>query len=90
MKALQAKYPEDLFELTISRISDGWRVKCSDCPGKVRTLLHSLWWMFFNYVRLQLYTPGPNETLGNFEVHLKNRQHRMKVIDRLNFTATAN
>lgn len=27
----------------------------------------------------QLYTPGPAETLANFEVHLKNRLHRSKV-----------
>lgn len=31
----------------------------------------------------QLYTPGPGETLTNYEVHLKNRQHRQKVNSRL-------
>ena len=31
----------------------------------------------------QHYTPGPGETLQNFEVHLKNRQHRAKVNARL-------
>lgn len=27
----------------------------------------------------KLYTPGPDTTVGNFEVHLKNRLHREKV-----------
>jgi SWI/SNF-related matrix-associated actin-dependent regulator of chromatin subfamily B protein 1 len=27
----------------------------------------------------KLYTPGPGMTVENFEVHLKNRQHREKV-----------
>lgn len=31
----------------------------------------------------QLYTPGPGETLQNYEVHLKNRLHRQKVNTRL-------
>lgn len=32
---------------------------------------------------MQLYTPGPAETLSNYEVHLKNRQHRLRVNERL-------
>ncbi|KAJ3937206.1 MAG: hypothetical protein NXY57DRAFT_736111 [Lentinula lateritia] len=31
----------------------------------------------------KLYKPGPGETLSNFEVHLKNRQHRQRVDDRV-------
>ncbi|CAK7227986.1 SWI/SNF chromatin-remodeling complex subunit [Sporothrix bragantina] len=31
----------------------------------------------------KLYTPGPETTVGNFEVHLKNRFHREKVDQRL-------
>lgn len=31
----------------------------------------------------KLYTPGPAETLSNFEVHLKNRSHRANVTARL-------
>lgn len=30
-----------------------------------------------------MYTPGPGETLSNYYVHLKNRQHRQRVNDRL-------
>jgi hypothetical protein len=32
---------------------------------------------------MQLYTPGPQETLTNFEVHLRNRQHRHRVNSRI-------
>lgn len=39
---------------------------------------------------LQLYTPGPGESLQNYEVHLKNRQHRSKVNQRLNGNGNAN
>ena len=31
----------------------------------------------------KLYTPGPDTTVGNFEVHIKNRQHREKVAARV-------
>jgi SWI/SNF-related matrix-associated actin-dependent regulator of chromatin subfamily B member 1 len=31
----------------------------------------------------KLYTPGPDTTVTNFEVHLKNRQHREKVDNRV-------
>lgn len=31
----------------------------------------------------KLYTPGPEESLTNFEIHLKNRQHRANVTARL-------
>lgn len=38
----------------------------------------------------KLYTPGPEMTVGNFEVHLKNRFHREKVDQRLAREAAAN
>lgn len=31
----------------------------------------------------KLYTPGPNMTVDNFEVHLRNRQHKERVEERL-------
>lgn len=41
-------------------------------------------WMYLPRIRChdcpgKLYTPGPEATVGNFEVHLKNRQHRERV-----------
>nr|BAM72038.1 Snf5 [Coprinopsis cinerea] len=37
----------------------------------------------------KLYTPGPGETLNNYEVHLKNRLHRQRVNERLSGNAPA-
>jgi len=67
IQVMQAKYPDDRFELSLRQLHGAnpeWRIRCRDCPGK-------------------LYTPGPGETLLNYEVHLKNRQHRQRVNDRL-------
>ncbi|TCD69938.1 SWI/SNF chromatin-remodeling complex subunit [Steccherinum ochraceum] len=68
MAAMQAKYPDDRFEIILKPVPTSptpeWRIKCKDCPGK-------------------LYTPGPGESLQNYEVHLKNRQHRHKVTQRI-------
>ncbi|KAG8746893.1 SWI/SNF chromatin-remodeling complex subunit [Ceratobasidium sp. 423] len=38
----------------------------------------------------KLYTPGPDQTLSNFEVHLKNRAHRANVNKRVAAEAAAN
>lgn len=35
----------------------------------------------------KLYTPGPGMTVDNFEVHLRNRQHKERVDERLAKTA---
>jgi hypothetical protein len=35
----------------------------------------------------KLYTPGPGMTVDNFEVHLRNRQHKERVEERLTKTA---
>ncbi|KAJ7337370.1 hypothetical protein DFH08DRAFT_705706 [Mycena albidolilacea] len=37
----------------------------------------------------KLYTPGPGETLSNYEVHLKNRLHRQRVNDRMGGNSVA-
>lgn len=34
----------------------------------------------------KLYTPGPGMTVDNFEVHLRNRQHKERVEERLSKT----
>jgi SWI/SNF-related matrix-associated actin-dependent regulator of chromatin subfamily B protein 1 len=53
-------------------------------PGQYDTVK----WMYLPRIRCmdcpgKLYTPGPEETVGNFEVHLKNRGHREKVDARI-------
>lgn len=37
----------------------------------------------------KLYTPGPDTTVGNFEVHIKNRLHRERVTARVEAAAAA-
>jgi SWI/SNF-related matrix-associated actin-dependent regulator of chromatin subfamily B protein 1 len=37
--AMNAKYPDDMFEIAMRTAPSGeqeWRVRCLDCPGKVR------------------------------------------------------
>ena len=68
-----------------------WRIRCLDCPGKVRLPNSGL--VVFSVslgvscVSLprssQLYNLGPGETLTNFAVHFKNRQHRANVEARI-------
>jgi len=68
--AMNAKYPDDRFEIAMRTAPSGeqeWRVRCLDCPGK-------------------LYIPG--DGMSNFEVHLKNRNHRARVAERVGSTRT--
>lgn len=85
MQAMQAKWSNDKFEVILRKVNSAatpeWRIKCLDCPGKVKrpSPLH-FWFLILS----QLYTPGPGETLTNYEVHLRNRLHRQRVNDRIN------
>lgn len=87
MAEMLAKYPEDKFDIILRRANPAapheWRVKCLDCPGKVRRHAAKAQHTLSNPCA-QLYTPGPGETLSNYEVHLKNRQHRARVAGRVN------
>ncbi|KAJ7594039.1 hypothetical protein C8J56DRAFT_777796 [Mycena floridula] len=64
----QAKYPNDNFEVALRRVSPA-------VPPE--------WRIRCVDCPGKLYKPGPVETLSNFEVHLKNRQHRQRVDDRV-------
>ena len=89
---MRAKYPTDRFEVTLRKVNatstPEWRIKCQDCPGKVREnglnfeSQKRFLFLFFKKKK-QLYTPGPGETLSNYEVHLKNRMHRQRVNERV-------
>jgi len=65
---LKARYPDDRFEV-IMRFNGG---------------VERGWRVACFDCPGKLYTTGPNETLNNYEVHLKNRQHRLKVNIRAN------
>ncbi|KAH8895025.1 SNF5-like protein [Thozetella sp. PMI_491] len=84
LKNLLKQYPSDSFE-SIMRYSAVDKdtgtpvqiVQGKEAPPNVK---------FMHLPRIRchdcpgkLYTPGPEMTVGNFEVHLKNRQHREKV-----------
>ena len=95
VQEMQTKYPDDLFEVILRRMNHmpnpEWRIRCTDCPGKVSTIRHpeAAFWGTNQTDALKLYTPGPGETLTNYEVHLKNRQHRAKVNARVNNTSAS-
>ncbi|EJD02050.1 SNF5-domain-containing protein [Fomitiporia mediterranea MF3/22] len=65
---MQARYPDDRFEIILRKQNNG-----NQPEWRVKCL----------DCPGKLYTPGPGESLSNFEVHLKNRQHRAKVHGRL-------
>lgn len=67
LQGLRSKYPHDRFEPVM-------RTKNPAQPE---------WRMRCLDCPGKLYTPGPAETLANFEVHLKNRSHRANVAARL-------
>ncbi|KAL0578552.1 SWI/SNF chromatin-remodeling complex subunit [Marasmius crinis-equi] len=69
MQATQSKYPNDKFEIALRKMSPG-----SEAEWRIKCI----------DCPGKLYKPGPGETLSNFEVHLKNRQHRQRVDERSN------
>ncbi|MCJ1390135.1 SWI/SNF chromatin-remodeling complex subunit [Xylographa bjoerkii] len=89
LTALRVKYPLDSFEgfmryTAVSTVTDLPISLRPDAPPPPDT-------RFYYYPRIRckdcpgkLYTPGPLMTVENFEVHLKNRNHRDKVARRMN------
>ncbi|KAI6038612.1 SNF5-domain-containing protein [Pisolithus marmoratus] len=69
MHDLQAKYPDDKFEAILRK----------PAPKAVPE-----WRIKCLDCPGKLYNPGPGDTLSNYEVHLRNRQHRSRVNNRLN------
>ncbi|KAL4072221.1 hypothetical protein J3A83DRAFT_4092750 [Scleroderma citrinum] len=66
---LQAKYPDDRFEAILRK----------PAPKAAPE-----WRIKCLDCPGKLYNPGPGDTLSNYEVHLRNRQHRLRVNNRLN------
>ncbi|KAF5348011.1 hypothetical protein D9758_010011 [Tetrapyrgos nigripes] len=67
---MHAKYPNDELQVTLRKFKSG-----NASPE---------WRIKCVDCPGKLYKPGPGKTLSNFEVHLKNRQHRQRVNDRVN------
>ncbi|KAJ7507204.1 SNF5-domain-containing protein [Mycena galericulata] len=68
MQEMQAKYKSDRFEVILRKVNSA-----STPEWRIKCL----------DCPGKLYQPGPNETLANYEVHLKNRLHRQRVNDRM-------
>lgn len=72
---LRSKYPHDLFELRPKASSAALAASAGPPVPE--------WRIRCTDCPGKLYTPGPGESLNNFEVHLKNRSHRANVATRL-------
>ncbi|KAJ7628439.1 SNF5-domain-containing protein [Roridomyces roridus] len=68
LQAMQAKWENDKFEITLRKVNPS-----STPEWRIKCL----------DCPGKLYQPGPNETLSNYEVHLRNRLHRQRVNDRM-------
>ncbi|KAF8452521.1 hypothetical protein L210DRAFT_3617819 [Boletus edulis BED1] len=71
--SLQAKYPDDRFEAILRKSSPR-----ATPEWRIKCL----------DCPGKLYNPGPGDSLSNYEVHLKNRQHRLRVSSRLKGTSS--
>ncbi|ESZ92140.1 hypothetical protein SBOR_7471 [Sclerotinia borealis F-4128] len=88
LTTLHQQYPNDRFEgmMRYSAVSMASETPVpAPQPG---TNPEGIKWMYLPRIRChdcpgKLYTPGPDTTVGNFEVHLKNKGHREKVNLRL-------
>ncbi|KAF7857288.1 hypothetical protein EAF04_009529 [Stromatinia cepivora] len=88
LTALHQQYPNDRFEgmMRYSAVSISSETPVPAPPPG--TTPEGIKWMYLPRIRChdcpgKLYTPGPDTTVGNFEVHLKNKGHREKVNLRL-------
>ncbi|RAL60535.1 hypothetical protein DID88_009731 [Monilinia fructigena] len=88
LTTLHQQYPNDRFEgmMRYSAVSISSETPVPAPP--VGTTPEGIKWMYLPRIRChdcpgKLYTPGPDTTVGNFEVHLKNKGHREKVNFRL-------
>nr|CDI55247.1 related to SNF5-component of SWI/SNF transcription activator complex [Melanopsichium pennsylvanicum 4] len=70
--ALKARYPNDRFE-----------IQQRPRPAGVAAPLAPEWRVRCLDCPGKLYTPGPDESLNNFEIHLRNRLHRANVNKRV-------
>ncbi|EPQ51859.1 SNF5-domain-containing protein [Gloeophyllum trabeum ATCC 11539] len=74
MQAMRERYPQDRFETILKKLNPN-----ASPEWRIKCL----------DCPGKLYTPGPGETLSNYEVHLKNRQHRQRVTNRVNESSTS-
>lgn len=89
LRELQKQHPNDLFEGVMRYCAINTKTDTPvQMPQGGKELPPDLEFVYLARIRCldctgKLYTPGPETTVGNFEVHLKNRQHREKVTMRV-------
>jgi SWI/SNF-related matrix-associated actin-dependent regulator of chromatin subfamily B member 1 len=89
LATLQQTYPNDSFEAFMKYTGVNIDTNAPIPPEKVPIPAPAnISFFFLPRIRChdcpgKLYTPGPGETTDNFEIHLKNRQHREKVEKRV-------
>ncbi|KUJ19584.1 SNF5-domain-containing protein, partial [Mollisia scopiformis] len=94
LNALLTQYPNDRFEgvMRYSAVNTTTEAPTAQPPAG-QPIPDNVKFMYLPRIRCQdcpgkLYTPGPETTVGNFEVHLKNRQHRERVEARVASSST--
>lgn len=81
---LLKSYPNDRFEGIMRYSAVNTATETPITTPQLGQYTEGVKWMFLPRIRCndcpgKLYTPGPDATVGNFEIHLKNRQHRERV-----------
>ncbi|KAI5292966.1 SWI/SNF chromatin-remodeling complex subunit, partial [Ascosphaera atra] len=87
LQALNSNYPRDSFE-AVMRYSAVDSEAGIPIPNPAAANKSNIKYYYIPRIRChdcpgKLYTPGPMQTVDNFEVHLKNRQHKERVEARL-------
>ncbi|KAH8595002.1 hypothetical protein B0O99DRAFT_595045 [Bisporella sp. PMI_857] len=89
LQDLRGQYPSDRFEgvMRYSAVNTTTDAPCP-APAAGQPIPDDIKFMYLPRIRChdcpgKLYTPGPEMTVVNFEVHLKNRQHRERVEQRI-------
>ncbi|RKF54400.1 SWI/SNF chromatin-remodeling complex subunit snf5 [Golovinomyces cichoracearum] len=84
LSELLKSHPNDRFEgvMRYTAVNSATETPCA--APQSGQYVDGIKWMYLPRIRChdcpgKLYTPGPEATVGNFEVHLKNRQHRERV-----------
>ncbi len=92
---MSQQYPNDQFEGLMrycARIADSEEVVPAQKAGQ--PIPENTMFMYVPRIRCldcpgKLYTPGPDVTLDNFEIHLRNSHHRDNVNQRVGLSAAA-
>ncbi|KAH8909723.1 SNF5-like protein [Coniochaeta sp. PMI_546] len=88
LQALLKTYPNDSFEGVMRYCALNEQEQPVPLPAPGQPVPPGVQFYYLPRIRChdcpgKLYTPGPDMTVGNFEVHLKNRLHREKVDSRV-------